>query len=272
MLVPTLALAGLGLVSGLGLAIAARVFHVETDPRQEEIADALPGANCGGCGYAGCADFAAGVVAGEADAGDCPVCDDVARRAVAAVMGVAAAEKAPEVAIVMCQGDDATAVRRFRYNGVASCASAALLGGGDKACTFGCLGLGDCQVACAFGAVEMTEAGIARIIPARCTACGQCVTACPKDIVKLVPADATVHVLCVNHDRGGSAKKACSTACLGCKKCEKALGDDPRIRISDFLAVVDYEGAPVEGAVTEQCPTGALVDHGERPDGPEVRA
>jgi len=260
MLVPTLTLAGLGLVSGLGLAVAARIFAVETDPRQEQIADLLPGANCGGCGYAGCNDFAAAVVAGDVGANACPVCDAESRAAVAAVMGAVVEDVEPSVAIVLCQGDDAHASRRFRYNGAASCASAALLGGGDKTCTYGCLGLGDCAAACAFGAVEMTESGIARIIPERCTGCGQCITACPKDIIRLVPKSATVHVLCSSHDKGGAAKKACSVACIGCKKCEKFFDEDPRVKVADFLAVIDYEGGPIDPAVIQTCPTGAMVD------------
>ena len=259
MLVPIAALAGLGLLSGLGLAAAARVFAVEGDARQDEIADLLPGANCGGCGYAGCADFAGAVVRGDAAAADCPVCDRRSAELVAAVMGLELDEREPQVALILCQGDDHVAVRRYRYNGLASCASAVQLGGGDKACGWGCLGLGDCQAACAFGAVEMTAAGVARVLPARCTGCGRCVTACPKDIIKLVPKSATVHVLCSNHGKGAGVKKQCSVACLGCRKCEKAFAEDPRIVVSDFLAEVDYGRAPDDPALVDLCPTGAIV-------------
>jgi electron transport complex protein RnfB len=259
MLVPTTVLAGMGLVAGYGLAVAARVFAVETDPRQEAVNDALPGANCGGCGFAGCADFATAVVDGKAAPADCPVCDDAARRAVAAVMGLEVVATQRRVALVMCQGDDSVARASFRYNGQASCASADLLGGGDKVCLHGCLGLADCQAVCAFGAIEMTADGIARVIPARCTGCGQCVAVCPKHIISIIPEDATIHVLCANTDKGGAAKKACDVACIGCRKCEKAFAGDPRIVIEGNLARVDYAHAPDDPALVDTCPTGALV-------------
>ncbi|NTV03903.1 4Fe-4S dicluster domain-containing protein [bacterium] len=263
MLVPTVVLSGIGLLSGLGLALAARAFAVESDPRQDQITEALPGANCGGCGYAGCGDFAGAVVRGDAKPDGCPVCDQETRRLVASIVGLTVQDRAPQVALILCQGGDDVAAKKYRYNGLASCASAALLGGGDKLCSAGCLGLGDCQRACAFGAIEMTPSGVARIIPARCTACGQCVAACPKDLIKMVPAEATIHVLCSNHDRGPAAKKACTVACLGCKKCEKSFAGDPRIKVSDFLAYIDYEHAPVDPALAALCPTGSLVYRGD---------
>jgi electron transport complex protein RnfB len=259
MLVPTAVLAGLGLVSGLGLAVAARLFAVEVDPRQEQVADTLPGANCGGCGLAGCSDFAAAVVRGDVAPDACPVADAETTQRIAEILGVRVEARAPQVAIVLCQGTDDIAPRKYRYNGLASCASAALLGGGAKACSTGCLGLGDCQRACAFGAVEMTAAGVARIIPVRCTGCGQCIAACPKDIIQLVPADAEIHVLCSSHEKGAAAKKNCAAVCLGCKKCEKFFADDPRIRVADFLATVDYSDPPTDPAVVATCPTGAIV-------------
>ncbi len=259
MLIPTAVLSGMGLIAGLGLAVAARVFAVETDPRQDAVNDVLPGANCGGCGFAGCSDFAAAVVDGKASPVDCPVCDDAARQAIGAVMGLEVATTQRQVALVMCQGDESVAKHSFRYNGQASCASADLYGGGDKVCLHGCLGLADCQAVCTFGAIEMTEQGIARVIPARCTGCGKCIAACPKHIVSLIPADAKVHVLCANTDKGGPAKRACDVACIGCKKCEKAFAEDPRITISNNLAYVDYENAPTDPGLVETCPTGALV-------------
>ena len=269
MFVATGVLAGLGLVSGVGLGLAARVFAVRVDPRQERIAELLPGANCGGCGYAGCNDYAAAVVRGDAPPDGCPVGGAATAAAVAEVMGVTVAAKARQVALVRCQGTLDVAPKRFRYNGEASCASAALLGGGDKLCGFGCLGLGDCQRACAFQAIEMCAGGVARVLPERCTGCGRCVEACPKDLIALVPAAATVHVLCSNRDRGGLARKLCRHACLGCKKCEKYVGDGS-IAVRDWLARVDYERPPLDPAVVGECATGALRE--VRPDRPAASA
>lgn len=256
MLVATTVLAGLGLVSGLGLGWAARFFAVEIDPRQEALLDLLPGANCGGCGYAGCNDFAGAVVKGTAPADGCPVGGAATAQSVAAVMGLSVEIKERRVALIHCQGGDELAPRRFLYNGLASCASAAQLGGGDKLCLQGCLGLGDCQEACSFGAIEILASGIARIIPERCTACGKCVAACPKGIIELVPERARIHVLCSNIDKGPQARKACQVACIGCKKCEKAAAGG--ISVTDWLARVDYAQAPVDETLIDQCPNGSI--------------
>ncbi len=259
MLTPTAVLAGIGLVSGLGLAMASKIFAVETDPRQEIINDNLPGANCGGCGYAGCADFSGALVAGKVGIADCPVCDDATRKILGGILGVEVTESVRQVALIMCQGGLSTASLEGRYNGQASCASAALIGGGEKLCNHGCLGLADCQEVCSFGAIEITEDGIAHVIPARCTACGKCVAACPKNIISMVPAQTRIHVLCNNTDKGAAAKKACDSSCIGCKKCQKSFADDPRITVHNFLAKVDYSMPPTDQSVVDVCPTGALT-------------
>ncbi len=260
MLVSTAVLAGLGLVAGLGLSLAARFFAVETDPRQEKIADMLPGANCGGCGYAGCNDFAAAVVKGDVEPDACPVSSAEVAAAIAEVMGKTVEAKTPMVALVMCQGsEDADLRKKYRYNGVASCASADLLARGDRLCNYGCLGLGDCLRACGFNAIEINDLGVAQVIPSRCTGCGQCVAACPKGIIRLVPETARIHVLCSNHDKGAAAKKACSVSCIGCKKCEKFF-EGSHMKVADFLAAVDYDNPPTDLDVIGQCPTGAIVE------------
>jgi len=256
MLVATAVLAGLGLVSGLGLGWAARFFAVETDPRQEALLELLPGANCGGCGCAGCNDFAGAVVSGAAPVDGCPVGGGSTAQAVAGVMGLSVELKERRVALIHCQGGNDLAPRRYLYNGLASCASAAQLGGGDKFCLQGCLGLGDCQGACRFGAIAILPSGIAQILAERCTACGKCVGACPKGIIDLVPERARIHVLCSNTDRGPQARKACQVACIACKKCEKAAGGG--IAVTDFLARVDYALAPTDEALVEQCPNGSI--------------
>ncbi len=256
MIIAVSVLAGLGLVAGLGLAIAARIFAVEIDPRQERVADILPGANCGGCGFAGCNDFAAAIVKGLAAPDDCPAGGAETARAVAEIMGLTVDAKARKVALVLCQGTDDLAPKRFHYNGSVSCASAAQLGGGDKLCGYGCLGLGDCQRVCVFNAVEMNN-GIASVFPERCTGCGKCVEACPRDIIKLVPDTSKVHILCNNKDKGAAAKRACKVACIGCRKCVKAAGEG-EIEIDSFLARINYDNAPTDASLVGECPTGAI--------------
>ncbi len=262
MLVSTAFLTLLGLVSGMGLGLAAHVFAVETDPRLEQIIEYLPGANCGGCGFAGCHDFAAAILRGDITPDHCPLCPAEEAWAIGELMGMAVEAQQPMVAMVMCQGsEDPDSRKKFHYNGVATCASLNLLGQGDRLCEYGCLGLGDCQRACPFKAIEITEQGVARVIPSRCTGCGMCLAACPKGIIHLVPEDAPIHVLCSNHDKGGLAKKNCPVACTGCKICEKFC-EGEKIRVVDFLAEIDYDNPPQDLSVVGKCPTGALVESG----------
>ena len=266
MIIAVSVLAGLGLIAGFGLALAARFFAVETDPRQEKVLDALPGANCGGCGFAGCSDFAAAVVKGLAPPNGCPVGGMETALKIAEIMGMSAdaSSHVAKVALVLCQGTNDVAPVKFRYNGTATCASAAQLAEGHKLCSYGCLGFGDCQRACPFGAIEITEGGVARVIRERCTGCGNCVEACPKNLIQLVPVTASVHILCSNKDKGAAARKACQVACIACRKCQKTAGEE-RIEMDGFLARIKYDNPPDDPALAGECPTGAIV--ALRPDG-----
>lgn len=258
MLEAVIALAALALIAGLGLAIAARVFAVETDPRIELVEEALPGANCGACGFPGCSGLAKAIVEGNAEIDACPVGGTACANAVAEIMGVSFAGGGDRmVAIVLCKGDDQVASKRFYYNGIYDCSSAALIFGGDKSCAFGCLGLGTCAGICPFGAIEMLESGLAQVDPVKCTGCGKCVSACPKKIIKMVPAKREVHILCSSHDKGAAARKACKTACIACQKCVKAAPEGA-IRMEDFLAVVDYS-FEIPPEVAGECPMNTIV-------------
>ncbi len=266
MLSAIIALAALALLASFGLAIAARVFAIEVDPRIELVEEALPGANCGGCGFPGCAGLAKAIVEGKASVEDCPVGDEETRRAVAEIMGISLeGGKTKMVAIVLCNGDDQVAGKRFYYNGIYDCASAALIYGGDKACSYGCLGLGTCSEACPFGAIDMLESGLAEVLPGKCTGCGQCVDACPKQIIKMVPAERELHILCSSHDKGAAARKACKTACIACQKCVKAAPEGS-IVMDDFLAVVNYDHV-IPAEVAEECPMNTIV---VRPSGEDA--
>jgi len=166
------------------------------------------------------------------------------------------------VAIVLCQGDDRTAVRKFRYNGIADCAAAALVGGGDKACSYGCLGLGSCARVCPTDAIEITPAHLAVVHPELCIGCGQCVKACPKKIIQLVPESRQIHVLCRSQDRGNVVKKNCSVGCIGCTLCTKVAGN--AIKMEGALAVVDYSQPLENDEPIAKCPQHTIVKRSGR--------
>lgn len=250
-----LTLAALGLLAGLGLGLAARVFEVKIDPRVEEIDAALPQFNCGACGYAGCADYAKAVVGGEDPALCAPGGPNVSAR-VAAIMGEEVTEKEKLVAFVMCGGSDSLAKKKFIYNGVSDCISANLVAGGDKACSYGCLGLGTCAHVCPVDAI-VVEDGLARVLPELCIACRKCVEACPKNIIKMVPAARAVHVVCSSKDKGPVVRKVCKVGCIGCRRCTKAV-DNEQIVMDGMLAVVDYKKPLLTPEPAEVCPTNAI--------------
>ena len=174
-LFPVIGLGGLGLVFGAGLALAARYFRVEVDPKVTTIRDLLPGANCGGCGLPGCDSFAKAVAAGEAPVDGCPVGGPETAQSLAEVMGVEIAGSAREVAKVICNGGTDKCTEKFVYSGIQDCVAANMVSGGSKSCQYGCLGLGTCQAVCQFDAIEITDTGLAKIIPEKCTACMMCV-------------------------------------------------------------------------------------------------
>jgi electron transport complex protein RnfB len=258
MLTAVAALAALALLAGFGLAMAARVFAVKVDPRAEAIEDALPGANCGACGLPGCSELARRIAEGKADVDACPVGGESVAGAIAAIMGLAfEGGGVRKVALVLCGGGDQTAARRFYYNGIYDCESAAILFGGHKACTYGCLGLGTCAGVCPFGAIDMLPSGLARVDPGRCTGCTKCVSACPKGIIKMVPADKTVHILCSSHDKGGKVRKYCAVGCISCQRCVKEAPEGA-ITMEENLAVVQYD-AEIPESVAESCPMNTIV-------------
>ncbi len=251
-LIPILVLGGLGIVFGALLGIAAIVFYVKEDKRIAKITACLPGANCGGCGYAGCANLAAAIAKGETQVTACPGCSSENTAKIAEIMGVSAAAKKRMRAYVKCSGVKDSAVEKYIYSGVEDCLVAARLGGGMKACSAACLGLGTCVKACPFDALRI-ENGVAVVDEMKCTACGKCITACPKAVIELVPAEAKAAVACHNKDKGALVNKLCSVGCIGCKLCEKACPADA-IHVEDNLAVIDYDKCTGCGACKEKCP------------------
>ncbi len=255
----------LGLLLSLVLFWVARKFRVEEDPRIDEVEKVMPGANCGGCGFAGCRAFAdAAVKAHDLDHQYCPVGGNEVMKKVAAILGYEVKEKAPQVAVVRCNGSCANRPRTNEYVGASSCRVKAALYSGDTGCSYGCLGCGDCVAACKFGAISMDpQTGLPVVDEALCTACGACAKACPKGIIELRNLGTTpknnrrVYVSCVNKDKGGVARKACTAACIGCGKCAKVCKFDA-ITISDNLSYIDYNKCKACGQCFFECPTGAI--------------
>ena len=252
----------LGLLLAAVLFWVASKFKVEEDPRIDEVEKAMPGANCGGCGYAGCRAFAdSAVKAPNLDNHFCPVGGNEVMKKVADILGYEVRQKAPQVAVVRCNGSCGNRPLTNIYDGVQSCRVKAALYSGDTACAFGCLGCGDCVSACQFGAISMDpQTGLPVVDETKCTACGSCVKACPKHIIELRnkgPRGMRVYVSCVNKDKGGVARKACSAACIGCTKCAKVCPHEA-IAIADNLAYIDFSKCRLCKKCVVECPTGAI--------------
>jgi len=259
-----LMLSVLGVLAAVILYFVAQKFKVYEDPRIDEVEAVLPGANCGGCGYPGCRGFAeAFVKADDISTFFCPVGGNETSAAAAKVVGKSAVEQAPMVAVVRCSGSPDHRPKTSIYNGATSCKVATTLFSGDTGCQYGCLGLADCVDACTFDAIYMDEkTGLPVVIDDNCTACGACVTACPKDIIELRkkgPKGKRIFVSCINKDKGGMAKKSCSVACIGCNKCVKVCPHDA-ITLENFLAYIDYDKCKLCRKCVDECPTDAILE------------
>lgn len=259
-----IAVAGIAIFLAVILFLVAKKFKVFEDPRIDDVEQALPGANCGGCGSPGCRGFAEKCVKSESlDSLFCPVGGNDTMSKVAKILGMEAAVKEPMVAVVRCSGSFEHRKKTSYYNGTATCTIASSLFEGDTGCSYGCLGLGDCVVACKFDAIFIDEkTGLPVVSDEKCTACGACVKACPKNIIELRylgKKNRRIYVSCINQDKGGIAKKACSVACIGCGKCEKVCKFDA-IKIENFKAYIDFEKCKLCRKCAAECPTGAILE------------
>lgn len=258
-----LSMGGLAALLAAGLGFAANAFKVERDERIDRIEEGLPGANCGACGYAGCAAFAEAVVNGEAPVGGCPVGGESTLKHISDIMGSESVAGVREVAQVLCKGGWKETQRPAEYRGVETCKAANMVSGGTKSCQYGCLGMGDCAFVCPFDAIVMNDNGLPEIDPEKCTACGKCVTACPRSIIVLAPENKINHIRCSSHDSGKIVRKICEVGCIGCGICARACPVDA-ISMEDNLAVIDYEKCVNCGICAEKCPTNAIDFEGDR--------
>ena len=260
---PVVSIGGMGILFGAGLGLASIKLKVEQDPKVPLVRECLPGANCGGCGYAGCDALAEAIASGKAPVNACPVGGAACAAKVGEVMGIKAEEGAKMVAFVKCNGTCDAAKTKFDYYGESDCDLENGVSGGRKACAYGCLGDGNCVRACKFDALSIVN-GVAVVNEDKCVACGACVKACPKHVIELVPADMKVRVACNSNDMPKQSKDNCSNACMGCKMCERNC-PSAAVSVTNFLAKVDYEKCTQCGVCTEKCPTKAIKNIDAKP-------
>lgn len=274
-------LGAIALIAAVVLYACSKKFAVYEDPRIGQVQELLPGANCGGCGFAGCADMAGALVkacdAGSIDGLLCPVGGQAVMGQVADLLGMAVANSEPKVAVVRCYGTCENRPHIAEYDGLMTCAAVNATGQGETGCGYGCLGCGDCTRACTFDAIHMNpETGLPEVDEDKCTACGACAKACPRHIIELRkkgPKGRRVYVRCVNKDKGAVARKNCQVACIGCGKCFKVCKFDA-ITIENNLSYIDPEKCRLCTKCVDECPTGAIVkvNFPVRKPKPEVNA
>ncbi len=253
----------LGVIASFGLGVASKVFAVETDPKIEEVNEALPQANCGGCGFAGCINFAEAVVKGEAEPNGCVAADEATIVNVAKILGKTVSIGVRKVAFVKCKGSKDIVVKKFEYNGFNDCRGAQIIGGGYKGCSYGCFGLGTCEKVCPFDAIKIDESGLPVVDETKCTGCGNCVKVCPRNLIELVPVNKKVRILCSSKETGAKVKKVCSVGCISCGKCERVCPVNA-IKVVDNIAVIDFDKCINCGLCSKNCPVGVIVDFNDK--------
>ena len=261
-------LGGLGLLFGLALAAASKAFYVETDPRLEKLNECLPGANCGGCGYAGCGGYAEAVLNGEAEIGKCASGGNECAQAMAAIMGVKAEAVTRKVALVRCSGEKTYdkdgnlthgAKIKANYEGFKDCLAASKVGGsGPLSCKYGCLGYGSCTKACKYGAIKVVN-GVAQVDEDLCVGCMACAAVCPRNLIVPVEPGRNVVIACNSMAKGAVTTRSCTVGCIGCGLCKK-ICPQGAITVTNNLAVIDYSKCDNCGLCATVCPKKLIKD------------
>jgi RnfABCDGE-type electron transport complex B subunit len=250
---------GLALATGLVLTLAAKRFTLTVDSRIDKIWAVLPQVNCGGCGYEGCMVYAEAVARQGAAITLCAPGAEKIERAIADIMSVESVGLEAKIAAVHCKGGQKETAKKALYEGVNDCRAAALIGGGDKICVWGCLGLGSCVRACPFDAIAINKNSVAVVEPKKCTGCGNCVEACPVQIIQLMPASAKIFLACSNHDRGSTVKEYCDVGCIACAQCVKATPSGA-LAMRNNLPLLDYTREENFVAAAYRCPAHCYTD------------
>ncbi len=257
-IIATIIVGATGLIIGVLLGIAGEKLKVEVDEKELQIRDALPGNNCGGCGYAGCDGLAKAIADGEAEVGACPVGGTPVAEKIGEIMGVAAGDSIKMTAFVKCAGTCDKTKNDYEYFGIEDCKMAQLVqASGPKTCKYGCHGYGSCVKVCPFDAIHIVN-GIADVDKEKCKACGKCIAECPRNIIEMVPYESKHLVQCSSKDKGKDVMKGCSVGCIACKMCEKACEFDA-IHVVDNIAHIDYVKCTNCGKCVEKCPRKIIV-------------
>ena len=260
-LISALIIAAIAIVSAVILYVVSQKFKVYEDPRIDEVEALLPGANCGGCGWAGCRNFAENVVkAGGLQGKSCPPGGASVNAAIAQLFGEKAGGDVLKKAVIRCNGSRENAPAKTHYDSISSCAFFSMIHAGESGCPFGCLGAGDCVTACKFDAIAINPVTKLPEMNNNCVLCGACIDVCPRKLIAILPLQkpATVVVACMNREKGGDAKKNCSVACIGCKKCEK-LCDFDAVKVENYLATINPDKCTGCLKCVEGCPSKAIL-------------
>lgn len=252
-IIATSVLGGTALIIGILLGIAGEKLQVEVDEKELQVRELLPGNNCGGCGYPGCDGLASAIAEGKAEVNSCPVGGLNVANKISEVMGVTLEEKEKQVAFVRCGGTCDKTKKKYNYYGIEDCRKAVIApGGGDKACSYGCLGYGSCVKECLFDAIHIVD-GIAVVDKEKCVACGKCVSTCPNSLIELIPYSADYRVQCMSNDKGKDVKTVCDAGCIGCTLCTRVC-ESKAITVENNLAKIDYSKCTNCGKCAEKCP------------------